>query len=111
MNDLFNIIPATDTIVIEPAKLKDIGIVGVIEDMSKDQPQLGTVLSIGPRSFVEDDSSKAFKSPLLDVKVGDVVAYVRYGEHKFVAAGKKYLFVRIVDLLGKFEKKDGGKVE
>lgn len=111
MNDKFNIIPAADTLVIEPAKLKDIGIVGLIEDVSSNQPQLGRVLAIGSRSHVDDDPTKPEKNPLCEVKVGSIIAYVRYGEHKFMVAGQKYLFVRLADVLGTFESKDGGKIE
>jgi hypothetical protein len=44
---MFEIIPACNTLVVEPIKLKEIGVVGAIEDLSKEQPQLGKVVKIG----------------------------------------------------------------
>ena len=108
---MFEIVPASNTLVIEPTKLKEIGVVGTIEDLSKEQPQLGRVVKIGARPYVEDDPTRGERIYPVDVKEGDVVAYRKYGEYKFLIAGKRYLFVRMEDVLGIIRKTGGGVVE
>ena len=108
---MFNIIVANDTVLIESTTFKEIGIVGTIESYSQDQPQLGKVISIGLTSYIDDDPAKGRKEMPLSVKEGDAVAYIKYGEHKFLIAGKKYLFVKMADLLSVIKKTDGGEVK
>src|SRR2546423_15663786 len=67
--------PLEDRIVVQPLEAEQTTASGlVIPDTAKEKPQEGTVLAIGP-GRVDD---KGVRVPL-DVKVGDVVLYSKYG--------------------------------
>jgi co-chaperonin GroES (HSP10) len=51
------------------------------------------------------------EEPVIDLAEGDVVAYRKYGEYKFLIASKRYLFIRMEDVLGVIRKTDGGAIE
>ncbi|CAL9294904.1 10 kDa chaperonin [Streptomyces sp. SudanB66_2053] len=66
--------PLEDRIVVQPLDAEQTTASGlVIPDTAKEKPQEGVVLAIGPGRF-EDG-----KRVELDVKVGDVVLYSKYG--------------------------------
>lgn len=62
--------------------------------LPKKKPQKGTVLSVGPGDRDDDGDHIA-----LDVKVGDVVLFAKYGGTEIKIDGKKYLILRESDLL------------
>ena len=67
--------PLEDRIVVQPLEAEQITASGlVIPDTAKEKPQEGNVLAVGPGRF--DD--KGARVPV-DVKVGDVVLYSKYG--------------------------------
>ena len=72
----------------------------VIPDTAKEKPQEGTVLAVGPGRF--DD--KGEKRVPLDVKVGDVVLYSKYGGTEVKYAGEEYLVLSARDVLAVIEK-------
>jgi co-chaperonin GroES (HSP10) len=59
-----------------------------IDAVSKDIPEVGEVVAIGKGVLP------------VDMKVGDLVAYRRYGESKFFISGRQVLFVHFDDILG-----------
>ena len=71
----------------------------VIPDTAKEKPQEGTVLAVGPGRI--DD--KGNRVPL-DVKVGDVVLYSKYGGTEVKYAGEEYLVLSARDVLAVIEK-------
>ena len=71
----------------------------VIPDTAKEKPQEGTVLSVGPGRI--DD--KGNRVPL-DVTVGDVVLYSKYGGTEVRYAGEDYLVLSARDVLAVIEK-------
>ncbi|SBW28566.1 hypothetical protein FDG2_5742 [Candidatus Protofrankia californiensis] len=70
----------------------------MIPDTAKEKPQEGTVLAVGPGRF-EDG-----KRVPLDVKVGDVVLYSKYGGTEVKYAGEEYLVLSARDVLAIIEK-------
>ena len=76
--------PLEDRIVVRPLEAEQTTASGlVIPDTAKEKPQEGEVLAVGPGRF---DDAGAKRVPM-DVKVGDVVLYSKYGgtEVKYTA--------------------------
>ena len=71
----------------------------VIPDTAKEKPQEGTVVAVGPGRF--DDNGNRVP---LDVNVGDVVIYSKYGGTEVKYAGEDYLVLSARDLLAVVEK-------
>lgn len=65
----------------------------VIPDTAKEKPQLGDVLAVGPGDFQDGE-----RIPL-DVKVGDVVFYSKYGGTEIKYEGEDYLILSARDVL------------
>ena len=72
----------------------------VIPDTAKEKPQEGEVLAVGPGRF---DDAGAKRVPM-DVKVGDVVLYSKYGGTEVKYAGEEYLVLSARDVLAVIEK-------
>ncbi len=86
--------PLEDRIVVLPLEAEQTTASGlVIPDTAKEKPQEGTVLAVGPGRF-EDGQ----RLPL-DVKVGDVVIYSKYGGTEVRFAGEDYLILSARDVL------------
>ena len=65
----------------------------VIPDTAKEKPQLGDVLSVGPGDFQDGD-----RIPI-DVEVGDVVVYSKYGGTEIKFEGQEFLILSARDVL------------
>ena len=78
--------PAKKVVVIEPIEVKTV--VGGIEYVQEKRQETGKVVAIGEG-----------KVPVA-MKVGDTIAYRRYGEDKLFFGNKVYLFVTFADVLG-----------
>ena len=65
----------------------------VIPDTAKEKPQLGEVLAVGPGAFEDGE-----RVPM-DVQVGDVVVYSKYGGTEVKYEGDEYLILSSRDLL------------
>jgi chaperonin GroES len=92
--------PLEDRIVVEPLEAEQVTASGlVIPDTAKEKPQEGKVLAVGPGRF--DD--KGVRVPV-DVKVGDVVLYSKYGGTEVKYSGHEYLVLSARDVLAVIEK-------
>jgi len=92
--------PLEDRIVVEPLEAEQVTASGlVIPDTAKEKPQEGKVLAVGPGRF--DD--KGSRVPV-DVKVGDVVLYSKYGGTEVKYSGQEYLVLSARDVLAVIEK-------
>jgi chaperonin GroES len=92
--------PLEDRIVVQPLEAEQVTASGlVIPDTAKEKPQEGKVLAVGPGRF--DD--KGTRVPV-DVKVGDVVLYSKYGGTEVKYAGEEYLVLSARDVLAVIEK-------
>lgn len=65
----------------------------VIPDTAKEKPQLGDVVAVGPGEF-EDGS----RIPM-DVEMGDVVVYSKYGGTEIKFEGQEFLILSARDVL------------
>ena len=87
--------PLEDRIVVQPLEAEQVTASGlVIPDTAKEKPQEGKVLAIGPGRI--DD--KGNRIPL-DVAVGDVVVYSKYGGTELKHNGEEYLILSARDVL------------
>lgn len=66
----------------------------VIPDTAKEKPQFGEVLAVGPGALSEDGD----RMPM-DVSVGDVVVYSKFGGTEIKVEGQEYLILSSRDLL------------
>jgi chaperonin GroES len=93
--------PLEDRIVVRPLEAEQTTASGlVIPDTAKEKPQEGEVLAVGPGRF--DDSGT--KRVPVDVKVGDVVLYSKYGGTEVKYSGEEYLVLSARDVLAVVEK-------
>ena len=67
----------------------------VIPDTAKEKPQEGKVLAVGPGRFDEDGEKRI----PLDISVGDVVVYSKYGGTEVKYDGEEYLILSARDVL------------
>nr|WP_194737351.1 co-chaperone GroES [Actinomadura sp. RB99] len=92
--------PLEDRIVVQPLEAETTTASGlVIPDTAKEKPQEGTVLAVGP-GRVDD---KGERVPV-DVKVGEVVLYSKYGGTEVKYNGEDYLVLSARDVLAVIEK-------
>jgi chaperonin GroES len=92
--------PLEDRIVVQPLEAEQVTASGlVIPDTAKEKPQEGKVLAVGP-GRVDD---KGTRVPV-DVQVGDVVLYSKYGGTEVKYSGEEYLVLSARDVLAIIEK-------
>jgi chaperonin GroES len=93
--------PLEDRIVVSPLEAEQTTASGlVIPDTAKEKPQEGKVLAVGPGRY--DDAG--VKRVPLDVNVGDVVLYSKYGGTEVKYHGEEYLVLSARDVLAIIEK-------
>jgi chaperonin GroES len=91
--------PLEDRIVIKTNEAETTTASGlVIPDTAKEKPQEGTVIAVGPGRF--DDGVRV----PMDVKVGDVVLYSKYGGTEIQHGGDDLLVLSARDILAVIEK-------
>lgn len=92
-----SITPLEDRIVIRQAEAEQTTASGlVLVDSAKEKPQQGEVLAVGPGRV--DDSGNRIE---MEVSVGDVVIYSRYGGTEVTLDGEDYLILSARDVLAK----------
>ena len=91
--------PLEDRIVIKTNEAETTTASGlVIPDTAKEKPQEGVVIAVGPGRF--DDGVRV----PMDVKVGDVVLYSKYGGTEIKHSGDDLLVLSARDILAVIEK-------
>jgi chaperonin GroES len=96
-----NLQPLEDRIVVKPGEAEETTASGlVIPDTAKEKPQQGEVLAVGPGKRSEDTGELI----PLDIKVGDVVIYSKYGGTEFTTEGEDVLILNARDVLAKIGK-------
>jgi chaperonin GroES len=89
--------PLGDRIVVKPIEREEVTKGGIVlPDTVKEKPQEGKVLAAGPGRLSEDGKRIA-----MDVKVGDVVLYVKYGGTEVKIDGEELMILRESDILAK----------
>jgi chaperonin GroES len=93
--------PLEDRILVQPLDAEQTTASGlVIPDTAKEKPQEGKVLAVGPGRF-DDEGEKRIP---LDISVGDVVVYSKYGGTEIKFDGEDYLILSARDVLAVVEK-------
>ena len=96
-----NLQPLDDRIVVRPSEAEQTTASGlVIPDTAKEKPQQGEVLAVGPGRRAETTGEII----PLDVKVGDLVVYSKYGGTEITEAGEDLLILNGRDVLAKVSK-------
>jgi chaperonin GroES len=92
-----NLKPLGDRIVVKPKEESEARTASglVIPDTAKEKPQLGEVLAVGPGNWNEDGDERI----PLDVAVGDLVFYSKYGGTEVKVEGEDYLILSARDVL------------
>ena len=90
-----NLKPLADRLVVEPKEREETLPSGlVLPETAKEKPQEGTILAAGPGRRDDDGNRIA-----MNVAVGDVVLYAKYGGTEVKIDGKKLLILKESDIL------------
>ncbi|MFH1284457.1 MAG: co-chaperone GroES [Candidatus Peregrinibacteria bacterium] len=91
------IIPTGDHVVVEPVK-EEVSSSGIIipDTASKEKPMKGKVIAAGPGKL--DDNGKRLE---MEVEVGDVVLFSKYGPTEVKVDGKDVLILSASDIYAK----------
>ncbi len=92
--------PLGDRVVVKPIEEEEVTKSGIVlPDTAKEKPQKGEVLAVGSGKLLENGE----RVPL-EVKVGDVVVYAKYGGTEIELEGEEYVILSERDLLAVVEK-------
>jgi chaperonin GroES len=98
--------PLEDRIVVKPGDAEETTVSGlVIPDTAKEKPQQGEVLAVGPGRR-SDQTGELIP---VDVVVGDVVLYSKYGGTEILVDGDDLLVLSSRDVLAKVVAGSGKK--
>jgi chaperonin GroES len=87
--------PLGDRLVVEPKEHEQTTPSGlVLPETAKEKPQEGEVIAVGPGRRDENGERVA-----MDVAVGDMVLYAKYGGTEIKVDGKKLLIMKESDVL------------
>jgi chaperonin GroES len=94
-----NIKPLHDRIIVEAAAKEEKSAGGIIlPDTAQEKPQRGKVLAVGPGKRLDSGALAE-----IDVAVGDVVMYGKYGGTEVKVDGADYIILRADDILAVVE--------
>jgi chaperonin GroES len=91
--------PLHDRIVIKRAEKEQVTASGLyLPDSAQEKPQRGEVLAVGPGKRLDSGALAP-----LDIKVGDVVLYGKYGGTEVTVGGEDFIILRSEDVLAILE--------
>ena len=89
--------PMADRLIVKPIEREEKTKGGIIlPDTAKEKPQEGEVLAAGPGRLSDDGNRIA-----MDVKVGDIVIYSKYGGTDYKVDDDELVLLRESDILAK----------
>ncbi len=89
--------PLADRLVVKPIEREEVTKGGIVlPDTAKEKPQEGKVMAVGPGRLSEDGKRIA-----MEVKVGDIVIYAKYGGVEYKIDDKEVIILRESDILAK----------
>jgi len=89
--------PLADRLVVKPIEREEVTKGGIVlPDTAREKPQEGKVIAVGPGRLSEDGKRIA-----MDIKVGDVVIYARYGGTEYKIEDEEVMILRESDILAK----------
>ena len=87
--------PLADRLVVKPIASEEVTKGGIVlPDTAKEKPQEGEILAAGPGRMTKDGNRIA-----MDVKVGDIVIYTKYGGTEIKIEGEELIILRESDIL------------
>ena len=93
--------PLGDRVVVKPMPKEEVTKGGIfLPDTAKEKPQEGKIIAVGPGKLTDDG-----KRIEMDVNVGDVVIYAKYGGTEIKEDGEELIILRESDILAKKTKK------
>ncbi len=89
--------PLADRLVVKPIEGEEVTRSGIVlPDTAKEKPQEGEVLAVGPGRLSDDGKRIA-----MDVKVGVLVLYAKYGGTEIKIEDEEVIILRESDILAK----------
>ena len=89
--------PLADRVVVKPSEKERVSKGGIVlPDTAKEKPQEGKVIAVGEGRLSEDG-----KRLPMDVKVGDIVIYAKYGGTEIKIEDEEFMILRESDILAK----------
>jgi len=89
--------PLADRLVVKPIEAEEKTKAGIyLPDTAKEKPQEGKVVAVGPGRLSDDGKRIA-----MDIKVGDIVVYAKYGGTEIKIEDEEYMILRESDVLAK----------
>jgi chaperonin GroES len=89
--------PLADRVVVKPIEREEVTKGGIVlPDTVKEKPQEGEVVAVG-KGRVSDDGKRI----PMDVKVGDIVVYAKYGGAEIKVEDEELVILRESDILAK----------
>jgi len=89
--------PLADRVVVRPIEREDVTKGGIVlPDTVKEKPQEGEVVAVGKGRLSEDG-----KRMPIDVKVGDIVVYAKYGGVEYKVEDEELVILHETDILAK----------
>jgi chaperonin GroES len=89
--------PLGDRVLVKPLEKEDMTKGGIyLPDTAKEKPQEGKVLAVGPGKMSDDG-----KRLPMDVAVGDIVIYAKYGGIEHKEGDEELIILREADILAK----------
>ena len=89
--------PLADRLVVKPIEKEEITKGGIVlPDTAREKPQEGEVMAVGPGRLSEDGKRLA-----IDVKVGDIVVYAKYGGTEIKIDDEELIILRESDILAR----------
>jgi len=89
--------PLADRLVVKPIEREEVTKGGIVlPDTAKEKPQEGEVMAVGPGRKSDDGKVLA-----MDVKVGDIVVYSKYGGTEIKIDEEELIILRESDILAK----------
>ena len=95
--------PVGDRVVVLPIERQETTKGGIIlPETAKEKPQEGKVLAVGPGKYNDDGK----RNPI-DIKVGDIILYPRYGGTEYKLEDDELMILRESDILAIISTKKG----
>ena len=89
--------PMADRLVVRPIEREEVTKGGIVlPDTAKEKPQEGEVLAVGPGRLSDDGKRIA-----MDIAVGDIVIYAKYGGTEIKIDDEDLMILRESDILAK----------
>jgi len=89
--------PLADRLVVKPVEKEEVTKGGIVlPDTAREKPQEGEVIAVGPGRLSEEG-----KRLVMDIKVGDIVVYAKYGGTEIKIDDEELIILRESDILAK----------